>query len=103
MDLGLCLMDTPHPSQPRHWIWRPRALWLSPTRTAARNRVKNESRNIIAAPPEVSPPSSPPLRDGVQLSRDPDRRFANCATDNIPREWEPELGPVIERMLGGRA
>ena len=56
------------------------------------------SRNIIAAQPSVSALTDA-LRDGVKLSRDSKQRFANCGSDHIPRDWEPELDAVIERVL----
>ena len=101
MDLGLCLMDTPHPSNPPLDLAASGAVVVTNTH-GSKKSLEEWSRNIIAAPPSVSTLVAA-LRDGVQLSRNPEQRFANCATDNIPREWEPELGPVIERMLGGEA
>jgi hypothetical protein len=101
MDLGLCLMDTPHPCNPPLDLAASGAVVVTNTH-GSKKTLEAWSRNIISAPPSVSALVAA-LRDGVQLSRDPAQRFVNCATDNIPREWEPELGPVIERMLGGRA
>jgi SAM-dependent methyltransferase len=100
MDLGLCLMDTPHPSYPPLDLAASGAVVVTNTH-GSKKSLEEWSQNIIAAPPSVSALVDA-LRDGVKLSRNPEQRFANCATDNIPREWGPELGPVIERLLGGR-
>jgi SAM-dependent methyltransferase len=101
MDLGLCLMDTPHAPNPPLDLAASGAVVVTNTH-GSKKSLEEWSRNIIAAPPSVSTLVAA-LRDGVKLSRNSEQRFANCATDNIPREWEPELGPVIERMLGGEA
>jgi hypothetical protein len=53
-------------------------------------------------PPSVSALTDA-LREGVKLSRDSEQRFANCGSDHIPRDWEPQLDAVIERMLGAGA
>jgi SAM-dependent methyltransferase len=97
MDLGLCPMDTPHASYPPLDLAASGAVVVTNKKS-----FEQWSRNIIAAPSSVSALTDA-LRDGVKLSRNREQRFANCATDKIPREWEPELGPVIERLLGGRA
>jgi SAM-dependent methyltransferase len=94
MDLGLCPMDTPHASYPPLDLAASGAVVVTNKKS-----FEQWSRNIIAAQSSVSALTDA-LRDGVKLSRDREQRFANCATDNIPREWEPELGPVIERLLG---
>jgi hypothetical protein len=101
MDLGLCLTDTPHVFNPPVDLAASGAVVVTNSHGSEKSFAE-WSRNIIAAPPSVAAVVAA-LRDGVQLSRDPEQRFANCAMDNIPREWEPELGPVIDRMLAGRA
>jgi hypothetical protein len=101
MDLGLCLMDTPHPSYPPLDLAASGAVVVTNTH-GSKTSLEEWSRNIIAAPPGVSALCDA-LRDGVKLARDTEQRFANCAADNIPRDWEAELRPVIEWLLTGRS
>ena len=101
MDLGLCLMDTPHPSYPPLDLAAAGAVAVTNTHGSKRS-FEHWSRNIIAAPPSVSALIEA-LREGVKLSRDPQQRFANCSSDHIPRDWEPQLDAVIDRMLGAGA
>jgi hypothetical protein len=101
MDLGLCLMDTPHPSYPPLDLAAAGAVAVTNTH-GSKTSFERWSRNIIAAPPSVSALVGA-LREGVKLSRDSEQRFANCGSDHIPREWEPQLDAVIGRMLGAGA
>ncbi len=101
MDLGLCLMDTPHPSYPPLDLAAAGAVVVTNTH-GSKTSFERWSRNIIAAPPSVSALTDA-LREGVKLSRDPEQRFANCGSDHIARDWEPQLDAVIERMLGAGA
>jgi hypothetical protein len=101
MDLGLCLMDTPHTCSPLLDLAASGAVVVTNTHGSKKSH-EEWSRNIIAAPGSVSALVEA-LRDGVVRSQDREQRFANCATDSIPREWEPELGPVIEQMLDSKA
>jgi len=101
MDLGLCLMDTPHPSYPPLDLAAAGAVVVTNTH-GSKKSFERWSRNIIAAPPSVSALTDA-LREGIKLSRDPEQRFANCGSDHIPRDWGPQLDTVIERMLDGRS
>ena len=91
MDLGLCLMDTPHLSCPPLDLAAAGAVVVT-------NTLEHWSRNIIPAPPSVSALADA-LQDGVKLSRDSRQRLVNCGSDHIPRDWEPQLDAVIERVL----
>ena len=97
MDLGLCLMDTPHPSYPPLDLAASGAAVVTNTH-GPKTSLERWSRNIIAAPPSVAALGEA-LRDGVWLARDTARRLANCAADHIPRDWEAELHPVLDRLL----
>ena len=100
MDLGLCLMDTPHPSYPPIDLAASGAVVVTNIH-GSKTSLDGWSRNIIAAPPNVAALGDA-LRDGVKLSCDAAQRFANCAADHIARDWEPELRPVIERLLASQ-
>ena len=98
MDLGLCLQYTPHPSYPPLDLAAAGAVVVTNTH-GSKASLEQWSRNIIAVPPSV-PTLVEGLRQGVLLSRDTERRTASSASDRIPRDWEPELRPALERMLG---
>ena len=68
MDLGLCLMDTPHPSYPPLDLAASGAVVVTNTH-GSKKSLEEWSRNIIAAPPSVSALIDA-LRDGVKLSRE---------------------------------
>jgi hypothetical protein len=100
MDLGLSLMDTPHPSYPPIDLAASGAVAVTNTQ-GIKQTFEEWSQNIIAAPPSVSALCTA-VREGVELARDLEQRFANCAADHIPRDWEPQLHPIIDRLLAGR-
>jgi hypothetical protein len=97
MDLGLCLMDTPHPSYPPLDLAAAGAVAVTNSH-GSKESLENWSRNIIAAPPSVSQLVEA-LRQGVVLSRDTEQRAANFVLNNISRDWERTLLPVLERVL----
>lgn len=97
MDLGLCLMDTPHPSYPPLDLAAAGAVVVTNTH-GSKQSLENWSHNIIAAPPTVSALIDG-LRRGVALSRDIEQRAANSASNNIFRDWDSSLAPVLERIL----
>ena len=97
MDLGLCLMDTPHPSYPPLDLAAAGAVVVTNTH-GSKQSLQNWSRNIIAAPPTVSALVDG-LRRGVALARNMEQRAANFASNTISRDWESTLSPVLERVL----
>ena len=97
MDLGLCLQYTPHPSYPPLDLAAAGAVVVTNSH-GAKVSLETRSRNIIVAPPSVAGLVEG-LREGVVLARDSERRFANCFDDRIPRDWERELLPALERIL----
>jgi hypothetical protein len=100
MDLGLCLQYTPHPSYPPLDLAAAGAVVVTNTH-GPKASLESWSRNIITAPPTVEGLVEG-LRQGVVLSRDRERRSANCAADHISRDWERELAPVLARILPQR-
>ena len=97
MDLGLCLMDTPHPSYPPLDLAAAGAVVVTNTH-GSKQSLQNWSNNIIAAPPTIWALVDA-LRRGVMLSRDTEQRAANFASNNISRDWEFTLLPALERAL----
>jgi hypothetical protein len=101
MDLGLCLMDTPHPSYPPIDLAASGAVVVTNVH-GPKTSLQNLSRNIIAAPLNVEALKNA-LRQGVELANDTAQRMANCAADHIPRDWEAVLGPPLDRLLISKA
>jgi Methyltransferase domain len=100
MDLGLSLMDTPHPSYPPLDLAAAGAVVVTNTH-GPKLSLENWSRNIICAPPSVAGLSDA-LRRGAVLARDTAHRAANVAADHVHRDWEVQLCPVIDWFLAGR-
>jgi len=100
MDLGLCLMDTPHPSYPPLDLAASGAVVITNAH-GPKTSLTRWSRNIIVAPPTVAALGAA-LQRGVPLARDTAQRAKNCAADHIPRDWEAELDPVLGRLFTER-
>lgn len=98
-DLGLSLMETPHPSLPP--IEMASAGMLTVTNTFENKTVEalaGISTNLIAAPPTV-PGIVAALAEGAAGVGDAERRVAGSAV-NWSADWEISLGPeVMERVV----
>jgi hypothetical protein len=100
MDLGLSLMDTPHPSYPPLDLAAAGAIVVTNTH-GPKLSLENWSRNIICAPPSVAGLSDG-IRRGVVLAHDTAYRAANVAADFIYSDWDVQLSPVMDWLLAGR-
>lgn len=101
MDLGLSLMDTPHPSYPPLDLAASGAVVV--TNTHGQKASLNQwSKNILAVPPAVADLSNA-LRKGVELATDTKQRFENCVSDRIERDWEATLKPALDLILAPRS
>lgn len=101
MDLGLSLMDTPHPSYPPLDLAASGAVVVTNTH-GPKVSLDQWSRNIIAVAPNVSNLTDAISR-GVELASNNEVRLANCRNDHIPRSWETALGPALDRLLSLRS
>ncbi|MFC3125247.1 methyltransferase domain-containing protein [Pseudoroseomonas globiformis] len=101
MDLGLCLMDTPHPSYPPLDLAAAGAVVVT-NQHGLKTSLESWSPNILTAPPDVASLCRA-LRDGAALAQDHERRTSNHAASRIPSEWEPQLRDVLDWMMEGRA
>ncbi len=97
MDLGLSLMDTPHPSYPPIDLAAGGAVVVTSMHGAKVN-LDHWSRNIICAPPTVEGLVDG-LRRGVALASDMKWRKANHAANAIGTDWHAALQPALERLL----
>ncbi len=95
-DLGLTLMDTPHPSYPPLDLAASGAVAVT-NRTAGKHSLARYSANVICAEPTVAGLLAG-LREGAALARDPERRLANLAADGLARDWAGTLAPVLDRL-----
>ena len=100
MDLGLSLMDTPHPSYPPLDLAAAGAIVVTNTH-GPKLSLESWSRNIICAPPSVAALSDA-LRRGAVLAHDTAHRAANVATDCIQRDWDVQLRPAMSWFLAAR-
>ena len=95
VDLGLALMDTPHPSYPPLDLAASGAVVVT---NACGNKVSLESysRNIITVPPTVEELTAG-IAAAVALLDDEPTRRSNYAESGIRRDWRSTLEPTIER------
>jgi hypothetical protein len=98
MDLGLCLMDTPHPSYSSLDLAAGGSIVVTNAHGHKRS-LDRWSRNIIAVPPTVSDLVAA-LRAGVALSCDDEVRSKNFEDQNIPVDWENQLKPAFDKIFG---
>jgi SAM-dependent methyltransferase len=94
IDLGLSLMDTPHPSYPPLDLAAAGAIVVTNTH-GPKLSLANWSHNIICAPPSVAGLSDA-LRRGAAVAHDTAHRAANVATGHIHQDWNAQLRPVID-------
>lgn len=100
IDLGLSLMDTPHPSYPPIDLAAAGAIVVTNTH-GPKVSLKDWSHNIICASPTVGGLSDA-LRQGAVLAQDTAYRVANVAADHVQRDWDAQLCPVMDWFLAGR-
>ncbi|MGX5711006.1 rhamnosyltransferase WsaF family glycosyltransferase [Brucella lupini] len=100
MDLGLSLMDTPHPSYPPLDLAASGAIVVT-NQHGIKNSLEVWSKNIITAPADTLSLVDA-LRVGAERSKNLSERHANCMNDNIERNWEASLGMAIDRLLNLR-
>ncbi|NKW80849.1 hypothetical protein HGG72_11635 [Ochrobactrum pecoris] len=97
MDLGLSLMDTPHPSYPPLDLAASGAIVVT-NQHGIKNSLEIWSKNIITAPADTLSLVDA-LRVGAERSKNLSERHANCMNDNIERNWEASLGMAIDRLF----
>jgi len=100
MDLGLCLMDTPHPSYPPLDLAASGAVVVTNTH-GPKTSLERWSRNIITAPPSIDGLCEA-LRRGAMLAQNAPLRMENYRSDHISRDWEASLRPALDRLLPSR-
>jgi hypothetical protein len=96
MDLGLSLMDTPHPSYPPLDLAACGAVVVT-NRFGGKAALDQYSANILVAEPTV-PGLVEGLRRGAALALDGPARAANYARNGLQRDWETALAPALDRL-----
>jgi hypothetical protein len=102
MDLGLCLMYTPHPSYPPLDLAASGAVVVTNT-FAGKPDLRRYSENILCAAPTVEALVTA-ISEGAALARDRERRRAQFARNQIEREWRESFRPALaflEQRFGG--
>ncbi len=96
MDLGLCLMDTPHPSYPPLDLAASGSVVVT-NRHGNKQSLAGYSRNILCSDSTVAALKDA-LKLGVSLASDSQTRIANYVQSNILRDWNVALRPTVETI-----
>jgi hypothetical protein len=101
MDLGLSLMDTPHPSYPPLDLAAVGAVVVT-NQHGVKTSLDKFSKNIITAPSDTASLIDA-VKEGVVRAANLSERHVNCLNDHIERDWEISLGSAIDRLLAMRS
>jgi hypothetical protein len=94
-DLGLSLIDTPHPSYPPLDLAASGAVAVT-NQHGSKLMLAAYSENILCVPPSVAGLRQG-LEDGVKLVFNLHQRRANYARNGIARDWSTTLEPALRR------
>lgn len=97
MDVGLSLMDTPHPSYPPLDLAAAGAVVVT-NRHGPKASLARYSENIICADPSVEGLVRG-IADAVALADDARRRAENHARSRIGADWDAALRPVLDDLF----
>jgi len=97
MDVGLSLMDTPHPSYPPLDLAAAGAVVVT-NRHGSKVSLARYSENIICVEPTVDGLKRG-IADAIELAADEPRRAANHARNRLARDWQVALEPVLQRLF----
>ena len=95
IDLGMSLIDTPHPSYPPLDLAASGAVVVTNT-CGVKTSLANYSENIICAKPTIAGLSGG-LREAVAIVANEPLRAANFARNKIKRDWAETLEHAIGR------
>ena len=93
VDLGLCLMYTPHPSYPPLDLAASGAVVVT-NRCGNKRDLSGLSRNIVLGNLERESMLEA-MAEGVRLAKDEARRTANFAANGLATDWRSALAEVI--------
>ena len=95
VDLGLCLMYTPHPSYPPLDLAASGAVVVT-NRFGAKQHFDDRSRNIVCGDLTMDSMLAA-LADGARLAATPDEREANYRRHALGGDWPSALAGVVAR------
>ncbi len=96
MELGLCLMYTPHPSYPPLDLASSGAVVVT-NRFGVKRDLDRYSRNILCADPDVRSLVAA-LRAGKALAADRPACLANFAQNRFETDWAVSMAPALDRL-----
>ena len=96
MDVGLCLMDTPHPSYPPLDLAASGAVVVT-NHHGSKTSLASYSNLIICAESSIEGLKRG-IAEAAARAADRDRRQADLNGDHINRDWEVALTPVLARL-----
>ena len=96
MDVGLCLMDAPHPSYLSLELAAAGAVVVTNQR-ASENTPASYSNRIIGAEPSIEGVKRG-IADAEVRTADRNRGQANADGDHLNRDWEAALAPVLAHL-----
>lgn len=97
VDLGLCLMDTPHPSYPPLDLAASGAVVVT-NEHGNKQDLQRYSANVLCVPATCADLVAA-LGDGVRLALDAEKRDSNFRGNGLGRDWQHNLAPVIEAVV----
>jgi hypothetical protein len=100
IDLGLCLMYTPHPSYPPFDLAASGAVVVT-NKFANKQDLSNYSKNILCAELETEALVDA-LREGVMLANDKEARNRNLAGNGLAADWAHSFEPMLQSLAAQR-
>ena len=97
MEVGLCLMYTPHPSYPPLDLAASGAVVVT-NRFGPKSELSRYSPNILCADPDV-PSLVAALRQATALAADSEVRAANFSRSGLQRDWAVSVAPALDRLV----
>jgi hypothetical protein len=97
IDVGLSLMDTPHPSYPPLDLAAAGAVVVT-NRHGPKTSLAHYSENILCVDPTVQGLKRG-IADAIELAADEPRRKANHARNRLQRDWQVALQPVLQHLF----
>ncbi len=96
MDLGIALIETPHPSYPPLDLAASGAVALT-NRCLNKQSLDGYSSNIICADTDIASLTQG-FAKAIELACNLERRRENFSGNRLHRDWMQSLGPVVDRL-----
>lgn len=96
IDLGLCLMYTPHPSYPPFDVAASGGVAVT-NRFGDKHDLSGYSANIVCGDLDIESMLQA-LAQGISLARDTGQRRLNHRSDGLSKDWRQALAGVLDRF-----